>query len=140
MDRQAVEQALAVVGLVDCAGRDFSTLSGGEKQRALLARALAQAPQLLVLDEPTSHLDIRHQRDILRLVRGLGVSVLASLHDLNQAAAYCDRLCLLSDGAIAASGVPATVLTAPLIARIFEIDCCVESDSGTGRLAVRYES
>ena len=137
-DRRAVEQALALVELAGHADRGFDTLSGGEKQRALLARALAQAPRLLVLDEPTSHLDIRHQRDILRLVRGLGISVLASLHDLNQAAAYCDRLYLLSGGTVAASGTPAEVLTAPLIGQAFEIDCGVEPDPETGRITVRY--
>jgi iron complex transport system ATP-binding protein len=101
--------------------RSFLTLSGGERQRVLIARALAQEPKLLVLDEPTNHLDIRHQLDVLALVRGTGLTVLTVLHDLNLAAAYCDRIHVLDGGRVVAGGKPADVLTPDLIQAVFGV-------------------
>ena len=89
----------------------FDTLSGGEKQRVMIARALAQTPRLLVLDEPTTHLDIGHQHETLDLIRGLGITTIAALHDLNLAAAYCDQIFVLKAGSIRAHGAPSEVLT-----------------------------
>ena len=91
-DRRIAAQALAQVGLAGFGPRSYATLSGGEQQRVILARALAQQTPCLLLDEPTNHLDIKYQLDMLDLVRGLGRTVLAALHDLNLAAAYCDWL------------------------------------------------
>jgi iron complex transport system ATP-binding protein len=120
-DELICAQSLERVGAGHLVKRDFATLSGGEKQRVLIARALAQQSRLLLLDEPTNHLDIRHQLEILRLVRGLGISTLAALHDLNQAATYCDRLYLMDGGRIVAGGPPDEVLTAERISQVYGV-------------------
>jgi iron complex transport system ATP-binding protein len=120
-DEDLCARALERVGLTGAAGRIFATLSGGEKQRVLLARALAQQTRLLLLDEPTSHLDIRHQLEILHLVRELGIATLAVLHDLNQAAAFCDRLYVMNAGRIVAGGPPDQVLTPELISQVYGV-------------------
>jgi iron complex transport system ATP-binding protein len=122
-DRQAVEWAMAAAGIVDLAGRFVDELSGGERQRVILARALAQEPRLLLLDEPTANLDLQHQVAMLELVRGLtrerGLTVIAAVHDLQLAALYCDRVALLSAGQIVSEGSPEAVLTAPLLLETF---------------------
>ncbi|WP_432971077.1 ABC transporter ATP-binding protein [Dactylosporangium sp. CA-233914] len=120
-DTALVLAALDRVGLRDQAHRLVHTLSGGEKQRVLLARALAQQPRLLVLDEPTNHLDITAQLGQLRLIRRLRLTTLAALHDLNHAAAFCDRVYVLHAGRVAATGRPGDVLTPELLARIFKV-------------------
>lgn len=122
-DEQIVSEALVLVGVADLAERSITTLSGGERQRVLLARALAQQPDVLLLDEPTAHLDLRHQTETLTLARNLahngGKAVLAALHDLNLAAAFCDQLALLHEGRIAALGTPAEVLTAENLRQVY---------------------
>ncbi|TDD57246.1 ABC transporter ATP-binding protein [Nonomuraea terrae] len=120
-DGERCARALDRVGLAGAQDRVYATLSGGEKQRALIARALVQEPRLLLLDEPTSNLDIRHQLEILHLVRELGVATLAVLHDLNQAAAFCDRLYVMSSGRILAGGPPGEVLTPELISQVYGV-------------------
>ncbi|MGW4797051.1 ABC transporter ATP-binding protein [Nonomuraea sp. NPDC004297] len=120
-DAERCARALERVGLTDGADRVYATLSGGEKQRALIARALVQETRLLLLDEPTSHLDVRHQLEILHLVRELGVATLAVLHDLNQAAAFCDRLYVMSAGRVLAGGPPGQVLTPELISEVYGV-------------------
>lgn len=113
-DREAARRALEWVGMADLAERLIGELSGGERQRVLLARALAQEPRCLLLDEPTTHLDIHHQVAILSLIRRMalecGIAVLIVLHDLNLAATFADRLALLVDGALVALGDPKDVL------------------------------
>ncbi|MFC4068952.1 ABC transporter ATP-binding protein [Actinoplanes subglobosus] len=132
-DRTIVERTIATVGLSGHGHRRFDALSGGEKQRVLLARALAQQPSVLILDEPTNHLDIGTQLALLALVRGLGVTVLAALHDLNLAAAYCDRLHLLHHGETVAGGTPGEVLTPAAIARVFGVTAHRIAHPETGR-------
>ncbi len=122
-DRDAIARALEQTGTRALAERFFSDLSGGERQRVVIAMALAQEPQGLLLDEPTVHLDINHQIEILDLIHRLnrerGLTVLATMHDLNLAALYFDRLVLLNDGRIVAEGSPREVLTVETIARVF---------------------
>ena len=122
-DRQAVDSALSAVGIHDLADRRVDELSGGERQRVILARALAQEPRLLLLDEPTANLDLHHQVSMLELVRGLsreqGLGVLAAVHDLQLAALYCDRVSLLSKGQVVSQGAPEMVLTPPLLLETF---------------------
>lgn len=111
--------ALRAVRMDGFAERRWSSLSGGERQRVQLARALAQEPQILLLDEPTNHLDLRAQWDILTLARDSGRTVIAALHDLNLAAAFCDHLVVLDRGEVAAAGAPSDVLTANLVERVY---------------------
>lgn len=131
-DRAIVSAALEQVGLLAQQHQPFETLSGGEKQRALLARALAQQPSLLILDEPTNHLDLRHQLELLRLVRRLRISTIATLHDLNLAAAFCDRLYVLQQGRVVASGTPATVLTSALLEQVFGVQALIDTHPVAG--------
>lgn len=121
VDAAAVWSALQRVGMAERAHRLMHTLSGGEKQRVLLARALAQQPRLLVLDEPTNHLDVAAQLDQLELLRQLRLTTLVALHDLNLAAAYCDRVYVLRGGRVVAAGPVADVLTPDLLAEVFAV-------------------
>jgi iron complex transport system ATP-binding protein len=120
-DEAVVTRALDQLDLSLMSGRALETLSGGEKQRVMVARALAQEPRLLILDEPTNHLDIRHQLEVLALVRGLGVTAVTSLHDLNLATGLCDDVLVLSGGRALAFGPPSVVLTEALVARAFSV-------------------
>jgi len=112
---------LAHVGITALAPRSFSTLSGGEKQRALIARALVQEARVLILDEPTNHLDIRYQLEVLDLVRGVGVTTLMSIHDVNLAAQYCDHVVVLQGGRVQAAGPVETVLTPDVLEPVFGV-------------------
>ncbi|MEU2433742.1 ABC transporter ATP-binding protein [Streptomyces sp. NPDC007861] len=131
-DRAIIMGALAELDAAGLAHAPFSRLSGGEKQRVLIARALAQRAGTMVLDEPTNHLDLRHQLDTLRLVRGLGVTAVVALHDLNLAAAFCDRICVLNGGRAVATGTPAEVLTHTLLADVYRVDAEVAEHPRTG--------
>jgi iron complex transport system ATP-binding protein len=135
-DRQAAAAALTQVGITDLEHRRFDELSGGERQKVVLAMALAQQPQVLLLDEPTVHLDIAHQVEILRLVRGLnrerGLTVLAAMHDLNLAALYFDRLVLLKDGNVMADGTPEDVITEETVGEVFAAPVTVGRHPVTG--------
>ena len=137
-DVAVVRDALARVGMAGAGGRAFTTLSGGEKQRVLIARTLAQQARALVLDEPTNHLDLRYQLEILDLIRGLGVTAVMAVHDLNLAARYCDLVLLMSDGAAYGVGRPEEVLTASLVADVFgvRVDAAVLPD---GRTVLHFE-
>ncbi|WP_191830749.1 ABC transporter ATP-binding protein [Pseudomonas fluorescens] len=125
-DRRLVKSALQAVGLEGFDDHGFASLSGGEKQRVILARALVQQPQLLILDEPTNHLDPRYQLELLQQVRRLGIGTLASIHDLNLAAAFCDRLYVLDHGRIVASGTPSEVLTTELLQDVFGVQALID--------------
>ena len=140
-DRRRVQEALEAVELEGFAGRSVLSLSGGELQRAFLAQALAQEAPLLLLDEPTAHLDVHHQHTFFERVRRLtreGRTVLAAVHDLERAARYADRLLVLhTDGHLAAAGPPADVLTPALIADVFRMKAQVNT-LGEEPLRVRY--
>lgn len=122
-DGAIARRAMELTGVAPLAHRTFNELSGGERQKAILAMALTQQPRVLLLDEPTAHLDINHQVEILGLVRNLnreqGVTVVAAMHDLNLAALYFDRLVLLNNGHVVADGSPAEVLTEVTIREVF---------------------
>jgi iron complex transport system ATP-binding protein len=131
-DRRIVMDALDALGVTALAQAPFDRLSGGEKQRVLIARALAQRTGTMVLDEPTNHLDLRHQLDVLRLVRGLGVTAVIALHDLNLAAAFCDRICVMRAGRVVADGPPARVLTPALLTEVYQVSADVHAHPRTG--------
>lgn len=121
-DLAIVQDAMAQAGVWELADRRVGHLSGGERQRVVVARALAQEPALLLLDEPTSHLDVHHQVQIMEIVRRLsrdGLTTAAVFHDLNLAAQYCDRLLLLHDGGVWASGTPEQVITPANVTRVY---------------------
>lgn len=128
-DYAIVEKALETVGMGSFADRSFSTLSGGEQQRVILARALAQQTPCLILDEPTNHLDVTHQMQLLKIVRNLDVTVISAVHDLNIAAMFCDRIYVLKNGDIVADGTPREVLTKELIEDIYHVDSEIVEDS-----------
>ncbi|MGI0139710.1 MAG: ABC transporter ATP-binding protein [Thermoplasmata archaeon] len=135
-DVRIAREVLEQVGLADRAEDGILSISGGERQRAILARALAQKPKLLLLDEPTSHLDIGHQLDILGRVRGLarrrGVTVVAALHDLNLAARFADRIVVLSHGRVVADGPASSVLSEELLRRVWGVAAELRRDPRTG--------
>jgi iron complex transport system ATP-binding protein len=124
-DNDIVFQMMTLLGIDHLAVRHFSELSGGEQQKVIIARALAQQPQILLLDEPTSSLDIKHQLEILCILKGLaqsrGHAVIVSIHDLNLASRFCDRLFMLKRGSIYAMGTPEEVLTAQNIEAVYGI-------------------
>jgi len=131
-DREIIDGALKALDIAELAEAPFNRLSGGQKQRALIARALAQRTDAIVLDEPTNHLDLRHQHDSLHLLRRTGATVIAALHDLNLAAAYCDRVCVLHAGRVVAVGDPADVFTVDLLAEVYGVDVRIAHDARTG--------
>ena len=131
-DRQMAARALETVGMADFARRSFSTLSGGEQQRVILARALAQDTPCLILDEPTNHLDIKFQLQLMDIVKGLDRTVIAAIHDLNIAAMYCDRLYAVREGRVVASGRPEEVLTTDFIRAVYEVEAQVLRDERGG--------
>jgi len=136
-DHEIVRRSLAEMHILDFAHRSFSSLSGGEKQRVLMARALAQQARFLVLDEPTNHLDIRHQLDLLERVRRLKVTTLAALHDLNLAAQYCHRIIVMRAGRIVASGAPREVLQPDLLREVYGVEAEINADR-SGRLRIDF--
>jgi len=138
LDYDIARSAAEKVGMKEYLQQRFSTLSGGEKQRIILARALAQQPKILLLDEPTNHLDIKYQLQLLSIVKSLGITVLAVLHDLNLAAMYCDEIHVLQEGCLVASGAPSEVLTPELVSQIYDIQCTIDTNPKTGCLSISY--
>jgi iron complex transport system ATP-binding protein len=143
-DEAAVRRALDDADALDLADRLPHELSGGERQRVLVAMALAQEPQLLLLDEPTLHLDLAHQVGLLRRLRTLhsrrALTIVAVLHDLNLAAAFAPRVALLADGVVAADGRPDDVLTPDLVSRVFGVSVeAVPTSDGRRQPALRLD-
>jgi iron complex transport system ATP-binding protein len=139
-DLEVATRVIERLDLADLVGRPLHTLSGGEMQRAVLARALAQETSVLLLDEPTSALDVGHQQQVLELVEELrhehGLTVVSAMHDLTTAGQYADRLVLLSNGRCVASGPPSTVLTEHIIAEHYNASVRVLHDECGGTIVV----
>jgi iron complex transport system ATP-binding protein len=134
-DQQAVDRALATTGMTALANEQVDALSGGQRQRAWLAMVVAQDTRLLLLDEPTTYLDMAHQLDVLELIRdlhALGTTVVMVLHDVNQAARYADHVVAMREGRVVAQASPAEVLTPTLIDNVFGIRCSILTDPTTG--------
>jgi iron complex transport system ATP-binding protein len=139
-DLKIARDALERFDLLEFAHRHVEELSGGERKRVFLARALAQEPRVVMLDEPTAFLDLRHVAGIFARFRELaserGLAVIATLHDLNVAATYADRVMLLKDGAAVATGTPLEVLTEDNLTRVYETEVHVGRNPNTGALAI----
>lgn len=135
-DLAIARAAMAQLEIADIEDRPIDRLSGGERQRVFLARALAQEPEVLLLDEPTTHLDLRHQTGMYDVVQALcrerGLAALAVLHDLNLAAVYCDRLVLMSEGRVRGHGAPDTVLTRETVSAAYGVNVYVGTNELTG--------
>ncbi len=136
-DYEITRQALEKVGMAEFVSRSFTTLSGGEQQRVILARALAQQTPCLILDEPTNHLDITHQLQLMKLVKSLDVTVISAIHDLNTAAMFCDRIYALKDGVIQGEGTPQELLTPEFIKKIYHVEAEIVRDS-RGRMHILF--
>ena len=137
-DYAIARRALATVGLAGFEKRSFITLSGGEQQRVILARALTQQTECMVLDEPTNHLDIKYQLQIMDIVKGLDLTVVAAIHDLNIAAMYCDRLVAIDAGTVVGMGTPQELLTEKFIYDMYGVESKINHEAETGRMNIVY--
>lgn len=138
--RSSVQHALEQCSLAQVEWRPIDTLSGGERQRAALARALAQQPSVLLLDEPTNHLDLRARCDLLDLVRGLGVTVIAVLHELALVARFADQVAVIDRGRLVALGAPATALAAGVVRDVFRVDAFTAVHPRDGRAVTMFDN
>ena len=141
-DARIVHHALEHLGMENMAKRNYKHLSGGEKQRTLIARAIAQESDFLILDEPANHLDVSYQLKIFDFVKRrsaeAGVTVLSAIHDLNMAALYCDRLYVMKEGRVVLSGTPEQVLTPENIFSIYGVHCDTSTHAITGKIVITY--
>ncbi|KZN33146.1 hypothetical protein N480_24800 [Pseudoalteromonas luteoviolacea S2607] len=137
-DRQSIQEALQKVGLTHKQQQPYESLSGGEKQRVMIARAIVQRPSLLLMDEPTSHLDVKYQIEIMALAKSLGVTVIASFHDLNLASALCDSILVLDQGELLADGTPQNVMTTEMLSTVFGVNAEVSLQSSSNGEQIPY--
>ncbi|BDR09769.1 ABC transporter ATP-binding protein [Comamonas thiooxydans] len=138
VDRSIVRDALRDVGLLSKANSNWSTLSGGERQRAHIARALAQQPRLLLLDEPCNHLDVHQQLSLLQLIQRLPITKVVALHDLNQAM-VCDRLAVMHQGQLIQLGAPHEVMSPDLLEQVFQVQVRTLIDPQDGCRVLRFQ-
>lgn len=136
-DSAAVNEAIASMKLENLLHRTWHRLSGGERQRCHIARALAQKPDVLLLDEPVNHLDIEFQLELMRLITALPVTVVVALHDLNLAAKYCQQLIILKQGKVIATGSPDSILTPELIQNTWRVKARI-NQTAFGTLNIQY--
>ncbi|MGL5649433.1 MAG: ABC transporter ATP-binding protein [Clostridium sp.] len=139
-DLELVSKMLKKVGLENFKERTFNSLSGGEKQRVLIARALVQDAKFLILDEPTNHLDVGYQLQVMDMVKELKMTTFAAIHDMNIAAMYCDYLIVIKKGKIIKKGRTEEILTKELIKELFNVECHVGKNPVTGTLHIFYMS
>ena len=134
IDRKKVVEVLSLMGIEELAMRDFNELSGGQQQKVVIARTLAQEPDILLMDEPTSNLDLKHQLEVMALIRRLAatksISAIMALHDLNLASRYADRIVLMKDGRIFCQGDAGTTLTPANIQSIYGVKAVVRQEAG----------
>lgn len=137
-DKQIVEECLKKVGMFNEKDREFSSFSGGEKQRVLIARAFSQESETLILDEPINHLDIKHQIELMKLLRKVDKTVIISLHNIETAINWCDKAVLLKAGKLIDFGKPLDVITEKNIKDIFEVNSKIITENG--RTNIYYET
>lgn len=139
-DHRLVTKVLAQTGLTDLKDRPISQLSGGEQQRVSLARAIVQAPTLMILDEPSNHLDINYQLEILQIIKDLQINALVALHDISLAAQFCDFIYFIKEGEIRYYGTPKEVIKKEILKEIYAVDCEIYEDPKTHHLLISYYS
>lgn len=137
-DKYMVRHALEHMGMAHMAKRNYQHLSGGEKQRVIIARAVAQESDFFILDEPTNHLDISYQMQIFDFIKHLKVTVLSAIHDLNMAALYCNRIYVMKDGKIVLQGTPEEVFTPDNIYEVYGVRSSVIKHPITGKMAITF--
>lgn len=137
-DKQIVHHALEHMGMEKMGKKNYLNLSGGEKQRVIISRAIAQESDFMILDEPTNHLDISYQMQIFDFIKRLNITVLSAIHDLNLAALYCDRIYVLKKGKIVLCGTPEEVFTPENIYDIYGIHSSVMKHPVTGKMSITY--
>lgn len=138
-DFELTKEALKKVSMADFQHRNYNTLSGGEKQRVILARALTQQADLLILDEPTNHLDVKHQLEIMNVVKSLDTTVIFAVHDLNIALMYCNKICIVNDGKVVATGRPEELITPKMIKDIYGVEASI-IETNSQKMHVIYEN
>ncbi|MDG1732664.1 MAG: ABC transporter ATP-binding protein [Thalassotalea sp.] len=137
-DLQKIQFALSKVDLLAKQQQVFNTLSGGEQQRVLIAQAIVQAANILIMDEPTNHLDIYYQHQILNLVKSLNITLLITIHDLNLAAEYCDRIVLMDKGLVIADDSPEQVFTSENLKKVFNLECAIDANPFTNKPRITF--
>lgn len=137
-DQEIVKKSLEIMDMAEQSHQNYQHLSGGEKQRVLIARALAQEAEFLILDEPTSHLDVRYQLEVFQLIKEMNITVLAAIHDLNIAALFCDWIYILKDGLVYKSGTPEELFTPEIMYQVYGIHTDISTHPLTGKKNITY--